>query len=117
MLLNDYTAKILGMEDVIVKEVVENDTELHIHIEMPQREHKCPRCSERTNRVHDYKVQVKRDSPIRSRHTYLHLRKRRYVCPNCAKRFYEKVPFVPKYHQRYFLCPATRTTRRTLQQQ
>ena len=99
MLLNDYTAKILGMEDVIVNEVVENDTELHIHIEMPQREHECPRCSERTNRVHDYKLQVKRDSPIRSRNTYLHLRKRRYVCLSCAKRFYEKVPFVPKYHQ------------------
>jgi len=99
MLLNDYTAKILGMEDVIVKEVVENDTELHIHIEMPQREHECPRCSERTNRVHDYKLQVKRDSPIRSRNTYLHLRKRRYVCLSCAKRFYENVPLVPKYHQ------------------
>ena len=99
MLLQNYTAKILGMEDVIVKEVVENDTELHIHMEMPRREHECPRCHKMTNRVHDYTPQVKRDSPIRSKHTYLHIRKRRYVCPCCAKRFYEDVPFVPKYHQ------------------
>ena len=99
MLLPNYTAKILGVEDVIVKEVVENDTELHIHIEMPKREHICPRCSKRTNRVHDYKMQVKRDSPIRNKYTYIHLNKRRYACPDCGKRFYEDTPFVPKYHQ------------------
>lgn len=99
MLSKNYTAKILGMEDVIVKDVVENDTEIHIHIDMPKREHECPRCHKMTNRVHDYNIQVKRDSPIRSRNTYLHIRKRRYVCPSCAKRFYEDIPFVPKYYQ------------------
>ena len=33
------------------------------------------------------------------RKTYIHLRKRRYICPHCNKRFYEKNPFLARYHR------------------
>ena len=99
MLNYDYTGKILGLEDAIVQELTETEREIHVKLEMPRREHCCPRCRRNTDRIHDYIMQMKRSSPIREKKVFLHIRKRRYVCPDCGKRFYEEVSFVPKYYQ------------------
>lgn len=99
MLHQDYTGKLLGLEDAIVKDVWKNDDGIHISIEMPRKIHICPRCGASTDKIHDYRRQVVRDAPIQGSNTYLHLNKRRYRCPACGKRFYENVPLVPKYHQ------------------
>lgn len=97
MLENNNTAKILGMEEVIVKKVEENENGLKIYIELPRKEHKCPCCGETTNHVHDYREQKIKDIPL-GRPTVLHLRKRRYVCQKCGKRFYEKNSFLTRYY-------------------
>ncbi len=47
------SAKLLGLKDVIVKNVESNEKELHINIELPHLLHKCPACKDKTNRVHD----------------------------------------------------------------
>lgn len=98
MLEQDYIAKVLNLEDVIVTNVESSLGELHLYMEMPQREHKCPRCGRKTSFVHDYREQVIKDIPL-GRNTYIHLRKRRYSCPHCAKRFYEENTFLPRYHR------------------
>ena len=66
---------------------------------MPRRIHSCPRCNSNTDKIHDYRIQKIKDISSFGSHTILHLRKRRYVCPFCNKRFYEQIPFLPRYHR------------------
>lgn len=98
MLEQDYIAKVLNLEDIIVTNVESRSGELHLYMELPQKEHECPRCGRNTSFVHDYREQVIKDIPL-GRNTYIHLRKRRYSCPHCAKRFYEENTFLPRYHR------------------
>ena len=98
MLMKDYTAKLLNLEDVIITNVEEISGQLHVHIELPRKEHSCPVCGAVTDRVHDYRTQVIKDIPM-ARDTFLHLRKRRYRCDHCGKRFAEENTFVPRYYR------------------
>jgi len=98
MLQQDCIAKLLNLEEVIVTNVENEGEILHIHLELPRKEHACPCCGEKTERIHDYRNQVIKDRPL-GRTTLLHLRKRRYVCGACGKRFYEENAFLPRYHR------------------
>ena len=42
MLYEDNTAKLLGLEDVIIKKVREDESAHHIELELPRRKHSCP---------------------------------------------------------------------------
>lgn len=95
---DNNTAKLLDMEDIIVKKVESNQEELNVYIELPRRRQICPCCGMETNRVHDYREQKIKDIPF-GRTTYLYLRKRRYSCEHCGKRFAEKNPLVPRYYR------------------
>ena len=99
MLYKDYTKEIIGFKDVKVTYGEIEGNNLHIHIEMQRRIHKCPRCAHETNKIHDYRIQKIKDIPSFGNYTYIHLRKRRYICPNCKKKFYEEVPFLPRYQR------------------
>jgi transposase len=98
MLKKDYTAKLLNLEDVMITNVENTGSEVHIYLELPRKTHSCPCCGASTSIVHDYRSQIIKDVPL-GRKTYLHLRKRRYRCPDCGKRFYEKNPFLPRYYR------------------
>ena len=97
MLMSDYTAKLLNLEDVIITNVENITDQLHIYIELPRKEHICPVCGAATDRIHDYRMQTIKDVPL-ARDTFLHLRKRRYRC-SCGKRFFEKNTFLPRYYR------------------
>ena len=97
--MKDNTTKLLGLEDVIVKNVYDDAEGCHVELELPRRVHICPCCGESTNRIHDYRMQKIKDLPISGKNTYLHLRKRRYVCESCGKRFYEDNSFLPRYYR------------------
>jgi transposase len=97
MLMTDYTAKLLNLEEVMITRVENISDQLHIYIELPRTEHICPVCGAVTDRVHDYRMQTVKDLPL-ARDTFLHLRKRRYRC-DCGKRFFEKNTFLPRYHR------------------
>lgn len=98
MLMNDYTLKLLNLKDVIIKNVENISDQLHVYIELPRKEHTCPVCGAKTDRIHDYRMQVIKDIPT-SRNTFLHLRKRRYCCSQCNKRFFEHNHFLPRYYR------------------
>lgn len=91
---NDYTAKLLNLEDVIIVNVENISDELHIYLELPRTKHRCPACGALTDRVHDYRMQA----PPLARNTFLRLRKRRYSC-ECGKRFFGKNTFLPRYYR------------------
>ena len=95
---NNFISELMELEDVIITNVEATKTARHIHIEMPRRVHHCPSCGSETDRIHDYRDQIIKDIPY-MKDSYLHLRKRRYVCRECSKRFYEDVPFLPRYYR------------------
>ena len=97
--MKDNTSKLLELEDVIIKNVYENERGCCIEIELPRRKHICPHCQSETERIHDYRIQCVKDIDMRGVHTYLYQRKRRYVCGTCGKRFYEKNGFLPRFHR------------------
>ena len=97
--MKDNTLKLLGLEDVIVKNVYENETGCCIEIELPRQKHICPCCQSETERIHDYRIQRVKDLDMHGVHTYLYLRKRRYACGACGKRFYEENSFLPRFHR------------------
>ena len=97
MLMSDYTAELLNLEDVIITGVENISDQLHIYIELPRKKHICPACGASTDRIHDYRLQTIKDVPL-ARDTFLHLRKRRYRC-SCGKRFFEHNPFLPRYYR------------------
>lgn len=97
--MKDYITELLGLEDVIVKNVYENEDGCNVELELPRRRHSCPCCGKGTDRIHDYRIQRVKDIDVRGVRMYLHLRKRRYVCAECGKRFYENNHFLPRYYR------------------
>ena len=61
MLYEDNSAKLLGLEDVIIKKVWEDENTRHIELELPRRKHSCPCCGAETDRIHDYREQKIKD--------------------------------------------------------
>ncbi len=61
---NDFTTKLLELEDVILSDVQSSNTEIHVYFTMIQKTHKCPRCGNLTNHVHDYRTSIIKDIPF-----------------------------------------------------
>ena len=99
MLYKDCIEKLLQLEDVIVTNIECRGKQMHVHLRMQQRLHRCPACGSLTSKVHDYRTQLVRDVSVSGYETILHLRKRRHVCPKCGKRFDERIGFLPRYRQ------------------
>jgi transposase len=99
MLYSHYTEKLIGLQGVIVKNIVQNQFNTTIFVEMPRKFHNCPCCNTPTNKIHDYREQKIKDIPAYGKFTNIVIRKRRYVCPKCSKRFYEDISFLPRYHR------------------
>ena len=74
MLYEDNTAKLLGLEDVIVKKVWDEGQEKHIEIELPRRMHVCPCCGTETDQIHDYRMQCIKDIASFGKNVYFHLK-------------------------------------------
>ena len=99
MLYSYITKNLIGLQDIILENVKQNENYIYIYVKMPRKEHICPCCGKSTDKIHDYRKQYIKDIPAFGKLTYIVLNKRRYVCPSCKKRFYEKVDFVPRKHQ------------------
>lgn len=98
MLYTNFTEKLVGLQDLIITKVEDNEKEIHIYGEMQRKPHKCPCCGESTDKIHDYREQSIKDIPVFGKKLIIHLRKRRYRC-QCGKRFYEQNKFLPRYHR------------------
>ena len=96
---NDFTAKLLEMEDAIIEDFSSSNTEIHIFFSLKRRPHACPHCHTATDKVHDYRPSIIKDSPWGGKLLFLHYKKRRYHCPCCGKHFYETFSLLPKQHR------------------
>lgn len=98
MLYKYFTEKLIGLQDLEIENIEEKDASIHIYCKLKRKTHKCPHCSAKTDRIHDYRWQVVRDIPAFGKRILIHLKKRRYRC-NCGKRFAERNTFLPRYHR------------------
>lgn len=94
---NDFTSKLLDLEDAIIENIACSNDTTFIHFSLNRKTVSCPFCSSPTNKVHDYHVSYIKDIPILGNHTVLVYKKRRYHCDCCNKHFYEPFSLVPKY--------------------
>jgi len=94
-----YTEELLDLKDIIVSKVERKENIMHVHLKMEQRIHACPDCGLMTSKIHDYRSQLVKDISSFGQYTILHLKKRRHICPECGKKFFESVPFLPRYHR------------------
>lgn len=99
MLYSYFTEKLTGLQGVLIKNVENNDDFITISLEMKRKPHKCPCCGAETDKIHDYRLQHIKDIHAFGKPVYINIRKRRYVCKHCAKRFYENIHFLPRYHR------------------
>lgn len=83
MLYSHITKNLIGLQDVILKNVEQNEKFIYIYVQMPRKTHTCPSCGKYTDKVHDYRRQHIKDIPAFGKQTYIILNKRRYVCPSC----------------------------------
>ena len=96
---NNYIENLIGFKGLILLDVENNDSTIDIFFKLKVKQHNCPCCNTVTTKIHDYRTQVIKDIPMFGKFTYIHYRKRRYLCKKCNKRFYEKSPFIPRYHR------------------
>lgn len=89
--------KIPGLEDVTIIKIEQLEDRIAIYVEMPVKLHKCPKCSEKTRKIHDYRIQKIKHLKWFERLCYIFYRKRRYKCEACGKSFYEKNTIVERY--------------------
>ena len=58
---DNYTQKLLGLEDVIITKVQRNLNETLIFIELPKKPHICHYCASITTRINNYRFQKIKD--------------------------------------------------------
>lgn len=98
MLYNNFNEKLLGLQDVEIKNIENSCDKTIISIRMKRKPHICPCCGKETNRIHDYRKQIVKDIPSFGKQTVIIFEKRRYAC-DCGKHFIEDIPFLPKYYR------------------
>lgn len=97
MPINDFTSKMLELEDAIIENILPTNTSIHISFSLKRKPHRCPKCNAWTEQIHDYRTSIIKDLPIMGKKTFLHYKKRRYHCPYCNTHFYELFAGLPKY--------------------
>lgn len=95
----NFTMNIPGLEDVIITKMEQVEDRVALHVELDVQAHRCPRCQEKTRRVHDYRFQKIKHLKWFERLTYLFYKKRRYVCGACGKKFAERNSFIERYQR------------------
>ena len=99
MLCNNNIEKLVGLQEVVIKNVIEENSQTIIYTQLIRKKHSCPSCGNQTDSVHDYRTQYIKDIPAFGKNMIIRFRKRRYRCDNCGKRFMESVEWLPKYHR------------------
>lgn len=82
----------LGLPEVRVIGEKETEQEIRVEVEYGARSAICPRCGQRTPKVHSTSAQNKRDRRLWDKPVFLVLHKRRFRCLRCGKVFTEPDP-------------------------
>ena len=95
----NITITIPGLKEVEIRRIEQVEDRVAIHVEMPVRVQCCPRCSNKTKKIHDYRIQKIKHLKWFERLTYIFYKRRRYKCDKCGKEFAEENSFVDRYQR------------------
>ena len=95
---NNITTLLLRIQDVEVTGVSEERRLITIDCK-PIHDQVYPHCSSSHTWVHDHRIQVLRDAPMRRKHVLLRVKKIRYDCKECGARFEAPLSFATKGKQ------------------
>lgn len=55
MLYYDFTENLIGLQEIILKEIKKSDNSIHIYGKLERKVHICPKCGNQTENIHDYR--------------------------------------------------------------
>lgn len=96
--------KILGLHGVIVKSQKVVEQSLILEIEKETKTAICPRCQQKSYRLHQNHYSLIKDLPWGEQAVLLRVNRRQFKCESCQKPFSEDLDFVKKrkkYTNRY----------------
>jgi len=94
-----YINKIMRIEDehLKVKRIQTIDNVMEVSIDFIQGYHTCPKCGQKTCKIHDYRLRRIKHGVINGYKVFLNYKRRRYVCKYCGTRFPEPNTFVTRF--------------------
>lgn len=93
--MQDDVSRLLGIEGMVVRGVIEVGRKLELEVELVTRAACCRWCGRSSLTVKDRPVVRVRDLPLAGRSTILRWRKRRFRCEGCERTFTETHPQLP----------------------
>lgn len=86
--------KLLGLPGVIVEDSLETEFTLILSVKLEKKDAVCPRCGQKSHRLHQNKKHLVKDLPMGNREVILRVNRRRFKCEKCQKPFSETLDFV-----------------------
>lgn len=96
--------KILGLKGVRIKSEKSIEQSLILEVEKETKTAICPRCHQRSHRLHQNHPSLIKDLPWGEQAVFLRINRRQFKCDHCGKPFSEDLDFVKKrkkYTNRY----------------
>ncbi|WP_293062500.1 MULTISPECIES: transposase family protein [unclassified Moorena] len=86
--------KLLGLPGIVVEDSQEIDNTIILKVKRIEKKAVCPRCGQRSHRLHQNKYHLVKDLPWSGQQVILKVNRRQFKCENCQKPFSEKLDFV-----------------------
>lgn len=95
-----YITEFLNLKAVEITKLERKTEGIFLHLTIKAKIQTCLCCKNKTNKIHDYRIQTIKDVPYYQQMLFLVLKKRRYVYKHCEKCFCEFYDFLAKYLRR-----------------
>lgn len=86
--------KLLNLPGVIVEDSQDTESTLILSVRVESKIAICPRCGQKSYRLHQNKRHLVKDLPMGNREVILNLNRRQFKCDYCQKPFSEALDFV-----------------------
>lgn len=97
----NFITDIMNLPDLVATDLIQTEEYLVFVADYKKDYVKCPICGEKADKVHDRKIQMIQDTPIRDKKAVIRLEKKRYSCSHCGKRAIQKrIQSISKYSRK-----------------
>ena len=91
-------AQLLNIPGVFVKECQQIDEiGIVLYVEAEHKYSTCPRCGQKSRKLHQNHHSLVKDLPVSGQSTYLRVNRRQFKCKQCGKPFSEELDYVDKH--------------------
>ncbi|MCC3146073.1 ISL3 family transposase [Halanaerobium sp. Z-7514] len=98
---NKFITDLMNLPDLVATDLIQTEEYLVFVADYRKNYVKCPVCGKKVDKVHDRKVQVVQDTPLRDKKVAIRLLKKRYRCSHCGKRAIPKrIESITKYSRK-----------------